>query len=327
MGRPWLLTTAHIQSNGGVRPRRLAQTHRDTPICDGDAGVMYQPRDYGHKKGPNMNKLIITVAPCSPAAQLARHPDLPCTSEQIADEVVSAQAAGASIAHLHVLDDIGQPTQDLGPFRRTVALIRDRCDIIIEGSTGGLTGFSAADRSVALQADIEMASLNPGSVNYDQGVYVNSPQDIDYWVRDMHARGIKPGIAIFDVSMIGNAARYIREGLIAEPPVFNFVLGLVGALSATARNLLFLVESLPPGAMWETTGHGAHNLQATLWAIALGGHARAGYEDSVYYRPGERAVNNAMLIERIARIAQEAERETASASEARALLGLPSRSG
>jgi uncharacterized protein (DUF849 family) len=155
------------------------------------------------------------------------------------------QAAGA-IAHLHVLDGQGRPTQDLAAFRRTIALIRERCDIIIEGSTGSLTGFSAADRCVALRAGIEMASLNPGSVNYDQGVYIGSPQDIDYMVREMHRRGIKPGIAIFEAGMIENAMCYIRQGLIAEPLVFNFVPGQAGAMPATARNLMLVVESLPP---------------------------------------------------------------------------------
>ncbi len=269
-----------------------------------------------------MDKLIITVAPCAPPGQLDAHPDLPRTPEQIADEVVQAWNAGAAIAHLHVLDEQGRPTQDLAAFRRTIALIREHCDILIEGSTGGLTGFSAADRSVALRADIDLASLNPGSVNYDQGVYINSPQDIDYWVREMRRRGIKPGIAIFEAGMIENALRYARQGLIAEPLFFNFVLGLTGALPATARNLMFLIESLPPGALWEVTGHGGHDLQAALWAFALGGHARAGFEDHIFYRPGERASSNAVLIDRIARIARDAERPIASPAEARSMLGI-----
>lgn len=271
-----------------------------------------------------MDKLIITVAPCAPPSVLDGYADLPHTPEQIANEVVAAWQSGAAIAHLHVLDEAGRPTTELQAFRRTLHLIRDRCDIIIEGSTGGLTGFGAADRCVALQADIEIASLNPGSVNYDQGVYVNSPQDIDYWVRQMHERKVKPGIAIFELGMIENARRCARQGLIGEPLVFNIVLGQVGAIPATARNLMFLADSLPPGSIWEATGHSGHDLQAALWAVALGGHARAGYEDNIFYRPGERARSNATLIDRIVRIAREAEREIAAASEVRVALNLAS---
>jgi 3-keto-5-aminohexanoate cleavage enzyme len=269
-----------------------------------------------------MHKMIITVAPCAPASHLQVYSDLPRSPEQIAAEVVRAHAAGAAIAHLHVWDEEGAATQDLSAFHRTLALIRERCDIIIEGSTGGLTGFSAADRSVALQTDIELASLNPGSVNYDQGVYINSPQDIDYWVHEMQRKGIKPDVAIFEAGMIENTLHYVRAGLIAEPLLFNFVLGQKGALPATARHLMFLIETVPEDALWVVTGHGGHDLQGALWAIALGGHPRAGYEDNIFYRPGERASSNAQLIERIVRIGREAGREIASPAEARQILNL-----
>lgn len=272
-----------------------------------------------------MCKLAIVVAPCSPPAQLEAYPDLPSTPEQIADEVVAAWRSGAAIAHLHVLDEKGHPTQELSAFRRTVDLIQRHCDIIVEGSTGGVTGFSAADRSVALGADIELASLNPGSVNYDRGVYINSPQDVVYWVGEMYRRGIKPDIAVFELGMIENALCHVRQRLIAEPLLFSFVLGQVGAMPATARNLVFLVDTLPAGAIWGATGHGGHDLEVALWSIALGGHARAGFEDNIYYRPGERATSNAQLVERIVRIGREAGREIASPAEARAMLALPSR--
>lgn len=269
-----------------------------------------------------MDKLILTVAPAAPPAMLDAHPDLPRTPEQIADEVVRAWQAGAAIAHLHVLDEDGRPTVELAAFCRTVTLIRERCDIIVEGSTGGLGTLSAAERCVALQADIEMASLNPGSVNYGRHVYINSPDDIDYWVQEMRCRGIKPGISIFDASWVENALSYARDGLLDSPLVFNLVLGQRGAMPATVRNLLYLVESLPPGSIWEVTGHEGHDLQAAVWAIALGGHARAGFEDGIDYRRGERAPSNAALIERLVRIARETGREIASPTEARALLGL-----
>jgi 3-keto-5-aminohexanoate cleavage enzyme len=57
----------------------------------------------------------------------------------------------------------------------------------------------------------------------------------------------------------------------------------------------------------------------------MGGHARAGFEDNPYYRPGEAATSNAQLIERLVRIARELGREPATPSEARVLLRLPGR--
>jgi 3-keto-5-aminohexanoate cleavage enzyme len=272
-----------------------------------------------------MDKLLITVAPCIPPYMAAGLPGLDLSPEGIAREVVQACQAGASVAHLHVWDEQGQPTQELAAFRRTLALIRERCDILIEGSTGGVNTLTPAERSVSLQCDIELASLNPGSVNYDAGVYVNSPDDIAYWAEEMRRRGIKPDAAIFEAGMIANTLALAAQGWIEPPLLFGFVLGQAGALPATPKNLLFLSESIPPGSMWTAMGHGGHDLEMAMLALAMGGHVRAGFEDNPDYRPGERAMSNAQLIERLVRLAGELGREVATPCEARRLLGLRTR--
>jgi 3-keto-5-aminohexanoate cleavage enzyme len=268
------------------------------------------------------DRLLVTVAPCIPPYMAQELPGLDLSSEGIAAEVVRAYNAGANVVHLHVWDERGQPTTDLAAFERTLRLIREQCDIVIEGSTGGMNELSPAERSVSLHAEIELASLNPGSVNYDRGVYVNSPTDVAYWTQEMHRRGIKPDIAIFEAGMIANSMALAEQGWIEPPYLFSFVLGQVGALPATPRNLLFLSESIPPGSHWGVAGHGGHDVRMSVLAMAMGGHARAGFEDNPYYRPGEDATSNAQLIERLVRIARELGREPASPQEVRALLGL-----
>ncbi|MBN1583497.1 MAG: 3-keto-5-aminohexanoate cleavage protein [Anaerolineae bacterium] len=270
------------------------------------------------------DKLLITVAPCIPTYMAKDIPHLDLSPHGIADEVLRAYNAGANIVHLHVWDERGRPTTDLTAFKQTLGLIRERCDIVIEGSTGGVNDLSPQERSVSLQTEIEMASLNPGSVNYDQGVYVNSPDDIAYWVKEMHRRRIKPDIAIFEAGMIATAMAYARQGLIEPPYLFAFVLGQTGALPATPKNLLFLSESIPPDASWCVAGHGGHDLDMSALAMLFGGHARAGFEDNVYYRPGQVASSNGQLIERLARLAREIGREIATPDEARLLLRLKS---
>jgi len=268
------------------------------------------------------DKLIVTVAPCIPPYTAAGIPGLDLLPKGMADEVVRAYDAGANVAHLHVWDERGQPTTDPSTFERTIGLIRERCDIVIEGSTGGVNELSPAERSVALQAEVEMASLNPGSVNYDQGVYVNSPDDVAYWAQEMHRRCIKPDIAIFEVGMIANSLDLVDRGWIEAPLLFSFVLGQKGAMPASARNLLFLSETIPPGSLWSVAGHGGHDLRLSTLAMVMGGHARAGFEDNPYYRPGELATSNAQLIERLVRLAREIGRPVATPSEARQMLGL-----
>jgi 3-keto-5-aminohexanoate cleavage enzyme len=164
--------------------------------------------------------------------------------------------------------------------------------------------------------------LNPGSVNYDKGVYINSPSDIEYWVQEMQCRNIKPDVAIFEAGMIANTLALAEKGWLKPPYLFSFVLGQQGALPATPKNLLFLSESIPVESYWGVVGHGGYDLQMAVLAMNMGGHVRAGFEDNPYYRPGELATSNAMLIERLVRLAREVGREIASPDEVRVMLGL-----
>lgn len=84
------------------------------------------------------DKLLITVAPNIPPYIAQGIPGLDLSPEGIAREVVRAANAGANVAHLHVWDEHGQPTMELAAFERALRLIRAGCDIIIEGSTGGV---------------------------------------------------------------------------------------------------------------------------------------------------------------------------------------------
>ena len=205
-------------------------------------------------------KLLLAVAPCIPPYMATNISGLDLSPESIADEVVRAYNAGANMAHLHVWDEKGNPTVNLSSFIRTIRMIRERCDIIIEGSTGGVNELTPEERSVALQADIELASLNTGSVNYDHGVYINSPQDIEYWAKEMHQRHIKADFAIFEVGMIANSISLASRGWIEHPYIFSFMLGQPGAIPATPKNLLFLSESLPTNSIWCAVGHGGQDL-------------------------------------------------------------------
>jgi 3-keto-5-aminohexanoate cleavage enzyme len=270
-------------------------------------------------------KLLVAVAPCIPPYMAAGIPGLDLSPEAIAADVVRAWNAGANLVHLHVWDEHGQPTAELTAFERTLRLIREQCDIVIEGATGGFNHLTPRERAVALQADIELASLNPGSVNYDHGVYINSPDDIAYWAREMHSRQIKPDIAIFESGMIANSLELMAQDWVDPPLLFTFVLGQKGAQPANPKTLLFLSELIPSGSFWGVIGHGGQDLRMSALSMNMGGHVRAGFEDNPYYQPGHLARNNAELIERLVRLAHEVGRPIASPTEVRSMLKLPPR--
>jgi enoyl-CoA hydratase/carnithine racemase len=56
--------------------------------------------------------------------------------------------------------------------------------------------------------------------------------------------------------------------------------------------------------------------------VELGGNVRTGLEDTFYKPDGEKAKNNGVLVEALAKIVREVGREIASPSEAREILGL-----
>lgn len=270
-----------------------------------------------------MEKLIVTVAPAGAEVSRQDNPNLPLTPEEIAQAVCDSWREGASIAHLHVYDERSAPTQDPAVFARTIELIRNRCDIIIQVSTGGAIGMTAGQRLAPVFLKPEMASLTPGSINFAAGVFLNPPADVRAFAAAMKEAGVKPEVEVFDAGMIGAALALAREGLLAEPMHFDFVLGVPGGIAATPKNLLFLAESVPAGSTWTVAGVGRHQLAMSVMAILVGGHVRVGFEDNVYYSRGVLAASNAQFVGRVARLARELGREVASAAEARKILGIP----
>lgn len=266
--------------------------------------------------------LVITAALVGAEVTRADNPNLPITAEEIGQAAAEACEAGASIIHLHVRSPDGLPTQDIKAFRQAMVSIRARCDAIVQVSTGGAVGMTAEERLQPLYLKPEMASLTPGSVNFDHGVFMNPWPLIELFARTMQELGVKPELEIFDAGMIANALQLHKMGLVTDPLHFNLVLGVPGALPATARNLVYLVDSLPPGATWSVAGIGRAQTAMAMIAMAMGGHVRVGFEDNVYYHRGELARSNAQLVARVVRLAAELGRPVATPTQARQMLGL-----
>ncbi len=269
-----------------------------------------------------MRKVIVVVAPVAgTGTELVENPLNP---EEIAEQVIASAEAGASMVHLHVRDQEGELTGDLEVFSRTLNLIRGGSEIIIEGSTGGLSSLSLDERCVALNDKrVEVASLNMGSVNLWNQAYVNTLPDIRYWAGLMQERGIIPELEVFEVGMINNALIMAEEGYLTPPFLFNFTLGMKGALTDRVENLHYLKESLPTGSHWGLVHHGMQNLSLLATAIGMGAAmVRCGFEDSIYYAEGRIARTNVELVTRVVNMIKSLGLEVATAAEARQILGI-----
>ena len=271
-----------------------------------------------------MQKLIITAAICGAEVTKEHNPAVPYSIEEIAREAKSAYEAGASIIHLHVRWDDGTPTQDRERFRIAMEAIKKECpDVIILPSTGGAVGMSAEERLQPVDLVPEMATLDCGTCNFGgDDIFVNTESMIKAFAEKMKMVGVKPECECFDKGMVDMAVRLANKGYIEMPMHFNLVLGVNGGISATARDLTFLVDSLPKGSTWCVTGIGKYEFDMAAVAITMGGHVRVGFEDNVYLDKGKLAASNGELVAKAAALAKLLGRDVATSAEARKILGL-----
>jgi len=265
---------------------------------------------------------IITVAPTGPIATTADNPHLPVRPEQIALQVEQAYHAGAAVAHLHLRDEHERPTADLGIARETIALIQERCPILIQLSTGVGIGVPYEDRARLVELAPAMATLNPCSMTFGGGEFSNPPDQVRRLAARMRELDVKPELEIYDTGHLDVALRLWEEGLLAEPLQFSIVLGVPGGMAATPQNLILMASRLPADAIWQVIAIGKANLQLTAMGLALGGNARAGLEDTLHLRKGELAQGNLPLVERAVRLVRDLDSTPASVDQARATLGL-----
>jgi 3-keto-5-aminohexanoate cleavage enzyme len=272
-----------------------------------------------------MNPVILTCAITGAETTRERQPALPITPAEQARAAKEAMEAGASIIHLHVREDDGRPSQRVERFRESISAIKAACGkaIILQISTGGAVGESIENRAAPLQLKPEMASLNLGTLNFGDEVFMNPPKDIVGLAERMQSFGVMPELEVYEAGMVEEGFRLAKKGILKAPLHFQFVLGVPGGMSGDARNLMHLVSMMPEGTHWGVAGIGRWQLPCAALALTLGGHVRVGFEDNIWYRKGQLAKSNAELVDRVARIAHEIDRPVATPAEARAILGLP----
>ena len=272
-----------------------------------------------------MYTMVITCAVSGAETTRQDNPNLPVTPLEIADAAADARSAGASILHLHVRDEAGRPTQDVGTFRQAIDLIRARCDIVIEVTTGGAVGMTLEERMQPLALRPEMASLDCGTMNFADEYILNTIPMMRKCAGEMKSLGVRPTLECFDLSHVDASTMLIKEGLIEPPFHYSIVLNVPGGVRYDADTLNFFVRRIPQGSYWTAIGIGGRgSLGAVFGAIAAGGFIRVGFEDNVYYAKGVLADSNAQLVERAARVAGEYGCEIATPSYVRQILKLRS---
>lgn len=267
-----------------------------------------------------MRKVIISVAPTS-ALTTSIHPS------ELAQEVIEAGQAGAAMVHMHVRDLQGRLTEDLRVYKEIVEAITAESDIVIQASTGGVSNLTIEERCAPLLYDkVETVSLNVGSVNLGDVVYLNPLPDVKYCVEQIIRNGKIPEIEIFELGMIQTVTDLDRQFNLPKPILYDIVLGHRGGAPATIDALIAMRSCIPKDALWGITHAYRQDYSIITAAIAMGASlVRIGFEDSDYMNERRKASSNVELVEKLAGIIRAMELEVASPEDARRMLNVPRR--
>ena len=298
-------------------------------------------------------KVIITCASTGSIHTPTMSPHLPLTPEDIADQSIAAAEAGAAILHLHARDPKdGRPTPDPDVFMQFLRPIRERCDAVINITTGGGHGMSLDERLAApRRIHPEMTSLNRGSMNfglfpmlarYDEFryewerahlensrdfIFRNTFKDIEHILEVLgEGCGTRFEFECYDIGHLYNLAHFLDRGLVKPPLFVQSIFGILGGIGADPENVTHMRQIanklFGDEYLWSVLAGGRHQLPLVTMSAAMGGNVRVGLEDSLYAGKGRLATSNAEQVTIIRRILERLSLEIATPAEAREMLAL-----
>ncbi len=274
---------------------------------------------------PIMEPLIINAAITGMVPTPVDNASLPVTVKQIVAEARRCADAGASIIHVHARGGDGAPTWRAEVYQEIINDIRADCPgLLISASTSGRLWSDFEKRSAVLSCRPDLASLTPGSMNFPATASVNPPQIVCQLAAAMKECGVMPELEFFELGMIDYIREHVIPKGILQPPFYaNLLLGSLGTMAASARNLVHMVDALPAGTVWSAAGIGRFQFQMNNLAIAMGGHVRVGLEDNLWMDAAKTdPATNVRLIERVVRVSKAVGRPIASPEDGRRIIGL-----
>lgn len=287
-------------------------------------------------------KVMISCAVTGSADTPGRNPAVPVTPAQIAQSAIDAAKAGAAIVHIHVRNpETTRPSMNPAHYREVVERIRGSgSDVLINLTTGpgarfspgaedplqpgpGTTMKSAAERvQHIVELKPEICSLDMGSMNMGQYVFVNTPGYLETMAVAIRDAGVLPELEVFEAGHLLLAKRMIESGHIQAPGMFQICLGIAWAQPATPEAMSYMRSLLPANSPWFAFGISLHQFPMVAQAVLLGGHPRVGLEDNIYLEKGKLAPSNAALVEKAAKIIEILGDVVATPADARQILGL-----
>jgi len=296
-------------------------------------------------------KAVITAAITGSIHTPTMSEYLPITPKQIADEAVRACEAGAAVCHVHARNpETGMPIPDVNLMKEIITSIKSRCNMVVCITTGGGLGMTVEQRVAPVTLyKPELASFNAGSINFalfpviprykewkfewekmylgmsEDFIFPNTFKSMKEYCAIFKEHGTKPEFEIYDSGMVNNVAFMIQAGYVQKPVYIQFVMGVLGGITPSSENLLFLVDyarKLIGDFEFSVCVAGRAQFPICTQSLLIGGNVRVGLEDNLYLDKGQMAKSNAEQVAKMVRIAKELGIEPATPDEARNILGL-----
>jgi 3-keto-5-aminohexanoate cleavage enzyme len=273
----------------------------------------------------NANPVVLTVAVTGADVFRENNPNIPYTTQEIADSSIEAGQAGATVVHLHVREDDGTPSGRPELFADVMRRIRAASDLVTMVSTGGANDMTIEERSTGLLAEPDLSGVESGSMNFGDETFITPPPAGRGIIERATQMGIGLEVEAFDVGHVVSAVRWLEQGVLPPPLRINLVFGVPGGIDASPEALVAMTRPLPTGTFWTVTCIGRHHPRMLALALLHGAPGiRTGLEDVAYISRGVHAPSSAALVERAIDLAHTLGREVADQSQTRELLRLRS---
>src|SRR6185436_5055060 len=287
-------------------------------------------------------KVMISCAVTGSADTPSRNPAVPVTPEQIAKSAIDAANAGAAIVHIHVRNPkTTKPSMDIAHYREVVERIRaSGTDVLINLTTGPGARFThdendpskpSADSTLkspedrvrhVMELKPDICSLDMGSLNMGDRVFINTPKHLQAMALAIKDAGVTPELEVFETGHLLLAKRFLENGYVKGPGMFQICLGISWGQPATPEAMTYMRNLLPKDCTWFAFGISLWQFPMVAQAVLLGGHPRVGMEDNIYLEKGKLAPSNAALVEKAGKIIQILGDEIATPADARKMLGI-----
>ena len=258
---------------------------------------------------------FITCALTGAGDTTGRSDRVPVTPAEIAEAGVEAARAGAAVVHVHVRDpETGRPARDPSLYREVVERVRGSGVDVVLNLTAGMGGdltlgptdrplppsragtdMAGAEERLAHVAELlpEICTLDCGTMNFGEGDYImtNTPAMLADMAKRVQALGVRPEIEVFDTGHLAFAKWLAGQGLIDEPAMVQFCMGVPWGAPDDIGTLMSLVNNLPAGWTFSAFSLGRNQLPYAALAVLAGGNIRVGLEDNIWLDRGVLATN------------------------------------